>query len=171
MTLTEILTYANVLTEDGFDTLADCIDFLNEAQDLIAGWEPIQADPVEYTLTTNLITLPVDFLQMSHATYEDYPYLLTSQPWKGTLELPTSMTSGTLKIWYYKTPAVLLSSTPSQVPEVATKYHRAMASYAAKMYHLIDDDPALREAFRNEFMQSLTAMKTSTGFAANYINF
>ena len=47
MTLEQILDYANILSEEAFDSLADIIEYINEAQDLIAKWDMIQATPVE----------------------------------------------------------------------------------------------------------------------------
>lgn len=172
MTLQEIFNYANVLTEDGFNSLADCIDFLNEAQDLISSWDAVQAEPMSFILTSDSsdVWVPDDFISLKKATLDDYPYAINAEPWGGILSLPTG-TTGTLKLWYTRQPATLLSTTPTQVPEVKTIYHRSMASYAAKMYHLIDDDPGLREAFKQEFLQSLSAYKTSSGMTANYFNF
>lgn len=171
MTLQQILDYANTLTEDGFDNLADIIEFLNEAQELIARWDMVRATPMIYNLVTNEIQLPDDFLQLAKATLDDYPLAISSEPWDGVLTLPTSITSGTLKIWYYRTPEVLVSTNASQVPEVGVQYHRSMASYAAKMYYLIDDDAALREAYRNEFIASLSSMRVSSGMATNFVNY
>lgn len=170
MTLDEILTYANVLTEDAFEDLSDIIDWLNEAQDIIARWDKIQATPVEYELTSNEITLPEDFMQLAKCTLDDVAYVPPSEPWAGDLTLHTELTEGTLKLWYYKFPEPLLAATPTQVPEVKSQYHRSMASYAAKMNFLKDDDPELREAFRVEFAQQLGAMKVSTGLTTQYYN-
>lgn len=171
MTLEQIKAYANTLTEDAFETLDDLIDFLNEAQDIIGRWQMVPAAPVEYILTTNEITLPADFLKLHKATFEGSPYYPPEAPWNGVLTLETGLTEGTVKIWYYKKPAVLLSTTPNQVPEVDSIYHRAMSSYAAKMFNLIDDDAALREAFRNEFYTSLSSMKVDTGIPIHYKNY
>jgi hypothetical protein len=171
MTLEQIFTYANTLTEDAFATLDDCIEFLNEAQDIICRWQPVQAAPVSYDLTSNEVTLPADFMKLHKATLDDVAYFPPSAPWSGVLTLETSLVEGTLKIWYYKTPSVLVSSTPSQVPDVHEMYHRSMASYAAKMFNLIDDDPGLRDTFRNEFYGIISAMKVSSGIPIHYTNY
>lgn len=171
MTLDEILDYANILTEDAFEGLSDIIEYINEAQDLIAKWDMIQAPPVEISLTSNAVTLPEDFMKLHKMTLNDFPYTPPSAPWAGELTLETSIDEGTLKIWYYKKPTILSASTPSQVPEVKTEYHRAMASYAAKMFHLIDDDPALKAAFQDEFIKALSGNKIDTGIGIQYKNY
>lgn len=168
MTLTQILAYANVLTEDAFESLSDCLEFLNDAQDIIARYEMVQAAPVSYVLTTNQIILPVDFMKFHKATLNDVDYIPPESDWNGILALETSLIKGTIKLWYYKIPAVLVLTT--QTPEVNPVYHRSIATYAAKMFNLVDDDPALREAYKNEFYLSLSQMKIDHGFAIKYKN-
>lgn len=171
MTLRAILDYANTLTDGSFTDLSEIIHFLNEAQDLICRFDRIQAGPATYVLTTNSITLPTDCMQAAKMTYNDIPLVLEEEPWAGVITLPTAMTEGTIKLWYYRYPATLLSTTPTQVPDVGTQYHRAMASYAAKQYFLIDDDAALRDAFKTEFVQSLQALKMAPGFTGAFANY
>ena len=171
MTLEQILDYANILSEEAFDSLADIIEYINEAQDLIANWDMIQATPVEIPLTSNVVTLPTDFMKLYKMTLDDIPYSPPSAPWAGELTLEDSIEDGTLKIWYYKKPTILSASTPSQIPEIKSDYHRALAVYATKMFHLVDDDQGLKEAFQQEFIMSLTGNKVSTGMATKYKNY
>lgn len=171
MTLEQILDYANVLSEEAFDSLADIIEYINEAQDLIAKWDMIQATPVEIPLTSNVVPLPTDFMKLHKATIDDIPYNFPEEPWAGQVTLETERTEGVLKIWYYKKPTVLSASTPSQIPEIKSDYHRVLAVYATKMFHLVDDDQGLKEAFQQEFIMSLTGNKVSTGMATKYKNY
>lgn len=173
MTLQEIFDYTNNVLLDGeLDELSNIIDFLDEAQQMIARIDMVPATPVEYELTTNAITLPADFLRLYKATLEEEPYTFTDEPWAGELTLPTGVTEGTLKLWYFKIPAALSVLTPTQVPEVNPVYHRMMADYAAKMYYLIDDDADMRDAFAAEFRGKIASFKTppvvSSGRFKNY---
>lgn len=173
MNLTEILAYANILTEDGFDSISDAIHYFNEAQAIISGVDPVKAEPMDYVLSGDTeIQLPDDLLSIKRATLDGRPFRFSTNPWNGNLQLGQSLT-GVLRIWYTRLPAELLVTTLDQVPEVREAYHRTIATYAAKMYHLVDDDPQLREAFRNEFEQSVALLKPpeSGGFISNYYNF
>ena len=86
-------------------------------------------------------------MKLYKMTLDDIPYSPPSAPWAGELTLEDSIEDGTLKIWYYKKPTILSASTPSQIPEIKSDYHRALAVYATKMFHLVDDDQGLKEAF------------------------
>lgn len=178
MTLQQIFNYANTLTEDAFGELADIIEYLNEAQDLVARFDRVRAAPIEFTLTTNSVTLPADLMQVERMTYKlsadstvEIPFNQALEPWGSVLTLPTTMTSGVLTVWYYKIPATLLSTTPTQVPEVGAQYHRSLAVYAAKNYFMVDDDPAMREAYKAEFIGQLQSMRMSSGVVHNFHNF
>ena len=171
MTIQEIFNYANALTEDAFTDLDEIIVFINEAQDIVCRYDKIEAAPVTTTLTTNALTLPADFLEFHKLTYNDVPYLPSGKPWQGVLELPTTITDGTMKLWYYKKPSALLSTTPTQVPGIDAKYHRALSIYAAMMYFSVDDDPAQRENFKKMFYEILAANKNTTGTTISFTNF
>jgi hypothetical protein len=173
MTLQEIFDYVNDhLVENELADISDILPFLNEAQNVIARIDKIPATPVSYTLTTNEVTLPSDFLRFAKATLDDVPYALPADGlWGNTLTLPTGQTSGTLKVWYWKRPEELSASTPTQVPEVDTCYHMAMANYVAKMYYLVDDDPDMRSAFEREFAGQIAAMKTPPMPSYLFVNY
>jgi len=170
MTIQEIFDYLNTLTDNSFDVISEIIAWLNEAQNIVARWHGIQADPVTYELTTNQITLPVDLLVVDHLEYEDQPFGLIGKPWKGVLKLPAEYTSGTLVLYYFKRPDKLLATTPNQVPEVDEQYHMAMAEYVASMYFLADDDPEQRAAFRQEFAINIQSMKMDENPVTNFYN-
>lgn len=171
MTITEILAHANILTESGFTALADAVAFMNEAQDLIARWDMVRADPVIYTLHSNEIMLPEDLIQIARLEYNGSRISINAEPWGGFLTLPIGMTSGTLKVWYYRKPAVLLASTPTQVPEVGEQYHLAIAMYCAKQYFLIEDEPDMSERFHGEFLKTLQALKGASGAQTTFFNY
>ena len=173
MTVQQIYDYANVLTEDSFSAVSEVIEWMNEAQDIIARYDSVEATPVEYTLDEDHeITLPDDFMMAAKFKWEDTTVNLTeAEIWDGVMTLPTCMTSGTLKMYYYKHPDVLLSTTLTQVPEVSAIYHRAMAKYIAKMFHLVDDDQALRAQFEAEFAAEIQSMKMPKGNITTFHGF
>lgn len=171
MTLAQILAYANKLTEDGFENLEDCIEYLNDAQELVCRYKKLEATPVSYVLDSNQIILPSDFLGYAKSTIDDSAYFPPNAPWCGVLTLEPQRTSGVFKLWYYKSPTPLSASTPEQVPDIDQVYHKLLATYATKMYHLVDDDPALRESFKTEFYNGLSALSINTGLPIRYKNF
>lgn len=170
MDINSILAYANMITDDSFADLSSIIDYLNEAQEIIARWDMIEAAPIEYELTTNVIALPSDFLKLYKITLDDIPFNPPEEPWNGTLTFGETVTSGTIKLWYYKSPAALSAATPTQVPDIHEKYHRAMAKYAAKMFNLSDDDEGLRDAYAREFSALVASMRTNKGTTITYKN-
>ena len=172
MTLQEIFDYCNgSLLESELTGLSDIISFLNEAQNIIARLDMIQAAPVEIELSTNSFSLPSDFLRLYKATIDDKPYSFEEKPWAGVQTLPEGLTEGTVKLWYYKKPTTLLSTTPTQVPDVDPVYHQIMGDYAASMYYLIDDDPAMRDAFKREFQNKIAAFKTPPATSNRFVNY
>lgn len=172
MTIQEIFDYCNTsLLESELTDLSDIISFLNEAQNVIARLDMIQAAPVEIELTTNEFSLPADFLRLYKATLDDKPYAFDEKPWAGVQPLPEGLDEGTVKLWYYKKPATLLASTPTQVPEIDPIYHPLLGDYAAKMYYLIDDDPAMRDSFAREFQNKIAAFKTPPATSTRFVNY
>jgi len=164
MTLNEIYLYANQILNQELSDLSDIIDYLNEAQDYIASEDPIQATPVEIELDEDHeIQMPADLWRLHRMTIDDVDYLPSEASWAGVLVLPDAYTEGTVKIWYYRAPATLSADSPDQVPDVPVRYHRHLATYAAKMYHLVDDDQALKMAFLEEFVTGIQLMKSNVG--------
>jgi hypothetical protein len=173
MTIQEIYDYANVLTETIFSDLSEVIEYMNEAQDVIANFDHVEAYPISYTLTDNhRFALPEDFLMVAHFEFEGRRIDLSPVTiWNTIMILPETMTSGTLTMYYYKIPERLVATDPTQVPEVKPCYHRAMSYYIAKVYHLIDDDQALRAQFEQEFHRKLQEAKMPSGNIKTYHGF
>lgn len=172
MTIQQIYDYANELSEESLGDLASTIMWMNEAQDLIARFDHIQATPATYTLTTNEITLPSDFMMAARIKYEGQVIDASAlEIWSGVMSLPDWMTTGDLKLYYYRKPAVLLATTPGQVPDVAEQYHGAISYFVVSKYHEVDDDQALAARFSSDFMSMIQSMKMPNGHVTNYYNY
>lgn len=171
MTIQEIFAYGNTLAENNFEEMNDIIEFLNEAQDIIARFDPLKAQPY-YTLVTDQgIMLPSDLLRLHQITVDEVVYYPKGPAWGGIIATPDLTVGSMVQILYYVRPTVLLPSIPLQEPRVPKQYHRAMAAYAARMFYLIDDDAPLREAFQQQFMNQLASLKTSDDVVSQFINF
>ena len=165
MTIQQIYDYANVLTEDAFSAISETIEWMNEAQDIIARFDHVEAIPINYTLNdSHRFALPEDFMMASKFKWNDSIVNLSqAEIWAGVMTLPTTMTSGTLTMYYYKIPEQLNIDTPDQIPEIKPQYHRAIAKYVAAKFHMVDDDQPLRAQFEADFMAELQSMKMPNG--------
>lgn len=171
MNLQEILARANVLAEGNFADLDAIIGHLNDAQNLIANFDPIRAEPYYTQVAQGIILLPSDLLRVHRITVDDQEYRPTGEVWGGQI-IDESLTDGAMvKIFYYARPATLSSSSPFMEPRVPKKYHEAMAKYAARMFYLIDDDPPLREAFMDDFRSNLASLRTIDGVVTRFYNY
>lgn len=171
MTIQEIFAYANTLAENNFEEMNDIIEFLNEAQDVVARFDPLKSQPYYTMVTEQGIMLPADLLRVHQIIVDDVVYHPKEPAWGGMIATPELTLGALVKILYYVRPAVLLPSIPQQEPRVPKQYHRAMASYAARMFYLIDDDGPLREAFQQQFQSQLASLKSSDDVVSQFINF
>jgi hypothetical protein len=168
--LGDIFTYLNEKLLDGeLDDITDAIEYLEEAQNIIAEADPIEAPILTITLTGNSITVPTDFLRINKVMQNGAP-LNSVSLWANTLNLPVS--TGDIQIYYYKRPTPLNPASLDQVPDIDSKYWHHMAQYAAKMYFLIDDDEDMRKAFKETFLESVTLLssKKKTSRETNFKN-
>lgn len=171
MTLQEIFNYANQLAENNFHEMSDAIGYLNEAQDIISRFDPVQAQPYHTIVTTEGIGLPTNLLRVSRILVSGAEYRTREQAWNNVLPAPDLPVGTKVVIYYYSKPSELTEMAAMQEPRVPKQYHRAMAHYAAKMFYLVDDDPPLRDAFKQEFMSLLGSLKSGQNTTSNFINF
>ena len=171
MTLQEIFNYANQLAENNFHEMGDALGFLNEAQDIISRFDPMQAQPFYTIVTDQGIGLPTNLLRVSRITSGGKEYRPKEEAWNNVLPTPDLPVGSQVKVFYYSKPAELSEMTVLQEPRVPKQYHRAMAHYAAKMFYLVDDDPPLRDAFKQEFMSLLGSLKSGQSTITNFYNY
>lgn len=167
----DIYNYLNTtLMKSRLTEITEVIEFFEEFQQIIASTKgKIPADELTFTLTTNSFSLPNDFQALRQFTVDDYTVIPT-EIWKGTVTLPTNITSGTAKLKYYKKPTALDSSDLTQVPDIDSRYYYAMAKYAAEMFWLAKDDPDRIAAFRQAFFDSLTRYASYDNTITNFFN-
>lgn len=171
MTLQEIFNYANVLAENNFEEMSDVIEFFNEAQNIIATFDPLKSQPYYTVVTEQGIMLPSDLLRVHQIYVDDVIYQPKEPAWGGIIPTPDLAEDKMVKILYYVRPSLLVATAPTQEPRVPKQYHSAMASYAAKMFYLIDDDAPQKEAFQQQFLTMLSSLKTNDNVVTQFINF
>lgn len=168
-TLGDIYNYCNNDLLDGeLVDIYDIINYLEEAQNLINTVNELEAPIASYTLdSTCQITLPTNCSKVKQFSVveSDSPYveepIEPTREWAKTVYFPSIHDGKTIKIYYYKKPAVLNPTTLSQVPDIDPKYFFAMAQYSAEMFKLKDDDTEAVRNYREKFLQGLTSYSTN----------
>jgi hypothetical protein len=158
------------LLEDQLNDISDIIEYLEECQNIIVEGDPLEAPIVTITLSGNSFDLPENFKTLNKVVQIDT--ITPVEIWANVLYLPSTITSGDVKLYYFRKPTALDPDNLDQVPDVDPKYYPLMAKYAAEMYYLVDDDEDMRAAFKDSFFQnySLIANKKSTDKKYNFTN-
>lgn len=164
----EIYDYCNnnLLDNELYD-VSDIINYLNEAQSIICQKSPLEAK-TNYTLdSTHKFTLPTDWLSTEKIMWLKLNattpiHIEPDEVWMNEVILPLICTQGTIYLYYYKKPTEL-TVTRSQIPDIDARYNYSLASYAAEMFKLRDDDLEIAEQFRQRFMRSLDMLQTQKG--------
>jgi hypothetical protein len=157
-TLEDLYNYTNERLLDGnLDSIDDVIEFFEECQQIITEKYPIEAPKLNILLTSNEITKPANFKDLKKIIIDDAE-VNPVEIWGDTITLDERYNTGNAVLYYYKKPAELDNTNLNQVPDVDSRYLPLMAKYAAKMYYLVDDDEAMREAFRMNFIEQLVSI-------------
>jgi hypothetical protein len=156
MKLGDIYKYANeTLLGSSLDNISEIIVFLQKAQDIIELKCPVKAPKFTTILTTNSFLLPADYWKLHKKGVRVNGVKVENlEKWAGNMYLPSSYTSGSLEMYYYKRATPLDYKNLNQVPDIDARYHPAMAEYAAKMRRLVGDDEQMK-LFEKEFASSL----------------
>lgn len=160
-TLGELYNYTNdILLQGELDSIEDVIQYFEECQQMIAIKDPLEADQ-SFTLTSNVITVPANYrkfhkIKITGCTNVADGEYVPEEMWKGEITMPSYIDNGTLKLYYFKNPTELDANNLNQVPDVDYRYLNSMATYAAEMYYRADDDPDMREAYKEAFFRGLS---------------
>lgn len=176
-TLQDIFNYCNNDLLDGeLDALTDIINYLNEAQNIIAEVALIEAPLVTTTLTSTCqVVIPANNLKVSEFALvrtdgvKEDP-IEPIKEWNNIAYFNKSLEGRTINLYYYKKPTALNASTLTQVPDVDSRYFHSMAQYAAEMYKLKDDDAEAQESFTKKFIQGLTLYSKNKGAIRQFKN-
>jgi hypothetical protein len=157
-TLQDIFDYINDRLIDGqADGLKSLIEYMNEGQALIVQKYPIEAPKLTVTLTSNVFAVPAD-METLKKIVRNKATLNEVEIWNGEIILNENIKDGTVDVYYYKTPARLEDTSPSQIPDIDSRYFYSLAKYVSGLFYLAEDDADMREAFNNSFLQSLNSI-------------
>jgi hypothetical protein len=160
-TLDDLYKFTNEKLLDGeLSGVDDVIEYFEECQQMIASKYPIEAPKVTLTLTSNVITKPLDFMSLRKIVWiERHQQVNPLDIWGNEITLPEHLTynnpSVTVDFYYYKKPAMLDADNLEQIPDIDQRYLPLMAKYAAELYKLADDDTEAKDAYRQSFQDSL----------------
>ena len=170
-TLGELYNYTNeILLQGELDSINVVIEYFEEAQQMIALQDPIEAK-ITIPLTSNVIILPADYQDLCKikVDYENMQIeVIPAEIWGSEMTLNPLYNTGNAYLYYYKRPTLLNPSNASQVPDIDSRYLPQIAKYAAKMYYLVDDDQEQAEEFRKSFFDTMTYYNKLNGNSKSF---
>lgn len=154
--LGDIFTYTSqTLLEGEIEEISELIEYFEEFQNKVAERSKIEAPVYNFTLTSNEIIVPEDFLSFSDLKVDGKSVEIVSS-WGRTLTLPIDKKSGSASLYYYKKPTPLDAENPDQVPDIDSRYFYTMGQYAFKMYYIVDDDDDMVKKVKELFFEGMT---------------